>query len=39
MDNIAKALKELEKAVKQSETVKTVKVTITLAKPPKTMNP
>ena len=35
MDSITKALKELEKAVKDSETVKSVKVTITLTKPPK----
>lgn len=35
MESITKALKELEKAVNESETVKTVKITITLTKPPK----
>ena len=35
MENIAKALKDLAKAVENDPQVKSVKVTITLTKPPK----
>lgn len=34
MDNIAKALNDLQKALENNPNVKTVKVTITLQKPP-----
>jgi len=35
MENIAKALKDLQKALESNPNVKTVKVTITLQKPAK----
>ena len=39
MENIAKALKDLQKALENNPTVKTVKVSIVLQKPPKAQEP